>query len=356
MHGQRQQYKHTGMWCAWAQLSNHGEKNRKRNPVKTLSRVAIVPLDILHATPADAHGIASAPNPAGSRPAAIAITQSLSPGGLSPLSPAPTMSAMGLSPCLVLPPGGMAGLPGYAAYRGPLRMEVAGDGFLYKMVRHLVGALLAVGQGKLSLEALRARIEAGAAAGAAGLARGGVRTHACIQPWASSLAHALSCRTTGRETFGGPLARPCRNRVAIRHACGVRLQASAVNGAATTWRPRTAYACTTSSTHPTWTTRPACCTLSCRMTRGAASPQAGTSFRVTMNDYGKFKDGHADQTQPLPCTACYRGTWDDMALGMPVQCCHRPARWSHSFSCTTACVLHHGLQCVLLLVFAPCKH
>ena len=36
-----------------------------------------------------------------------------------------------------------------------------GDGFLYKMVRHLVGALLTVGRGKLSLEAFQAALDKG---------------------------------------------------------------------------------------------------------------------------------------------------------------------------------------------------
>lgn len=48
-------------------------------------------------------------------------------------------------------------------------MEVTGSGFLYKMVRHLVGALLAVGQGKLTYEQVKEKLDGGAAAGEAGL-------------------------------------------------------------------------------------------------------------------------------------------------------------------------------------------
>ncbi len=36
-----------------------------------------------------------------------------------------------------------------------LRIVAEADGFLYKMVRSLVGALVAVGEGKLSIEQLR---------------------------------------------------------------------------------------------------------------------------------------------------------------------------------------------------------
>lgn len=44
--------------------------------------------------------------------------------------------------------------------RGPLlRIEAEADGFLYKMVRSLVGALVAVGEGKLPVEQVRALLE-----------------------------------------------------------------------------------------------------------------------------------------------------------------------------------------------------
>jgi tRNA pseudouridine38-40 synthase len=44
---------------------------------------------------------------------------------------------------------------------GGLRLEVEGSGFLYKQVRHMTGALLAVGEGKLGLDAIAERLAAG---------------------------------------------------------------------------------------------------------------------------------------------------------------------------------------------------
>jgi tRNA pseudouridine38-40 synthase len=41
-------------------------------------------------------------------------------------------------------------------------MQVQGSGFLYKQVRHMVGALLALGEGALELQDIRARLEVGA--------------------------------------------------------------------------------------------------------------------------------------------------------------------------------------------------
>lgn len=55
-------------------------------------------------------------------------------------------------------------------------LQVQGTGFLYKMVRHLAGTLLAVGEGKLSLQEVQRRIELGSSAppgGASGCAAGG---------------------------------------------------------------------------------------------------------------------------------------------------------------------------------------
>lgn len=46
---------------------------------------------------------------------------------------------------------------------GGLRLEVEGAGFLYKMARHMVGALLAVASGSLPAEQLAARLEQGGA-------------------------------------------------------------------------------------------------------------------------------------------------------------------------------------------------
>ncbi|KAI8477440.1 MAG: pseudouridine synthase [Monoraphidium minutum] len=44
---------------------------------------------------------------------------------------------------------------------GGLRLEVEGSGFLYKQVRHMVGVLLAVGEGKLGLDFIHERLEVG---------------------------------------------------------------------------------------------------------------------------------------------------------------------------------------------------
>lgn len=43
-----------------------------------------------------------------------------------------------------------------------MSMQVQGSGFLYKQVRHMVGALLALGEGALELQDIRARLEVGA--------------------------------------------------------------------------------------------------------------------------------------------------------------------------------------------------
>ncbi len=52
--------------------------------------------------------------------------------------------------------------------------QVHGSGFLYRMVRHLVGALVAVGQGRLPLGDITKRLEVGSsiAPGEGGLWRG----------------------------------------------------------------------------------------------------------------------------------------------------------------------------------------
>lgn len=39
--------------------------------------------------------------------------------------------------------------------------QFTGSGFLYKMVRHMVGALLAIGQGKLDPELIYTQLEIG---------------------------------------------------------------------------------------------------------------------------------------------------------------------------------------------------
>jgi len=44
---------------------------------------------------------------------------------------------------------------------GGLRLEVEGSGFLYKQVRHMVGALVAVGEGKMDLSDISRRLEVG---------------------------------------------------------------------------------------------------------------------------------------------------------------------------------------------------
>ena len=41
--------------------------------------------------------------------------------------------------------------------------QVEGNGFLYKQVRHLVGAMLTAGRGRLTLDAISAKLELGSA-------------------------------------------------------------------------------------------------------------------------------------------------------------------------------------------------
>ena len=57
----------------------------------------------------------------------------------------------------------------------PGRLQVEGSGFLYKQVRHMTGALLAVGQGQITPDAIVAALDAGAAAGHDGPARHAAR-------------------------------------------------------------------------------------------------------------------------------------------------------------------------------------
>lgn len=57
---------------------------------------------------------------------------------------------------------------------GGLVLEVEGNGFLYKMVRHMTGALLGVGQGKFSIADVERKLEVGNSVppGTGGLWRG----------------------------------------------------------------------------------------------------------------------------------------------------------------------------------------
>lgn len=57
---------------------------------------------------------------------------------------------------------------------GGLRVEVTGDGFLYRMVRHIVGCLMAVGQGRMTRTDVEAKLTIGASQppGSGGLWRG----------------------------------------------------------------------------------------------------------------------------------------------------------------------------------------
>eukprot|EP00192_Tetraselmis_astigmatica_P015128 CAMPEP_0117660208 /NCGR_PEP_ID=MMETSP0804-20121206/6846_1 /TAXON_ID=1074897 /ORGANISM="Tetraselmis astigmatica, Strain CCMP880" /LENGTH=162 /DNA_ID=CAMNT_0005466923 /DNA_START=267 /DNA_END=755 /DNA_ORIENTATION=- len=63
-----------------------------------------------------------------------------------------------------------------------LQLEVEGSGFLYKMVRHMTGALIAVGSGKLTQQALVAALQKGGSVGPDGHYRG----------WNIAAAHGLS--------------------------------------------------------------------------------------------------------------------------------------------------------------------
>jgi tRNA pseudouridine38-40 synthase len=40
-------------------------------------------------------------------------------------------------------------------------LQVQGSGFLYKQVRHMIGALLALGEGRIALQDIAARLEVG---------------------------------------------------------------------------------------------------------------------------------------------------------------------------------------------------
>jgi tRNA pseudouridine38-40 synthase len=44
---------------------------------------------------------------------------------------------------------------------GGLLVQIHGSGFLHRMVRHVVGSLVAVGQGRLPLASIAARLEVG---------------------------------------------------------------------------------------------------------------------------------------------------------------------------------------------------
>ncbi|PRW58196.1 tRNA pseudouridine synthase A [Chlorella sorokiniana] len=67
-----------------------------------------------------------------------------------------------------------------------VRLEVEGSGFLYKQVRHMTGALLAVGTGQLPAEAIAAALAAG------GEACSGAERHA-FRGWMVAEAKGLSC-------------------------------------------------------------------------------------------------------------------------------------------------------------------
>lgn len=72
---------------------------------------------------------------------------------------------------------------------GGVRFVVEGRGFLYKQVRHIVGALLAVGEGRLGIEDIREALEGGIAA--AELNRHGPKMYTVAEARGLCLAHLL---------------------------------------------------------------------------------------------------------------------------------------------------------------------
>lgn len=66
---------------------------------------------------------------------------------------------------------------------GELCLEVEGSGFLHRMVRHMAGALLAVGNGRLARERIGAALAEGS---------GGAAEEGAYRGWAAAAAHGLT--------------------------------------------------------------------------------------------------------------------------------------------------------------------
>ncbi|KAF8066244.1 truA1 [Scenedesmus sp. PABB004] len=126
----------------FTQFSNAAPERLRRNPVKRLEALDVVD-----------------DGPAGLRLEARAVRRGAARGAVraGPRAPAPRGARPPSDPALTRPPP-----------------QVTGSGFLYKQVRHMAGALLALGEGRLGLDAIAARLALGAASppGAGGVWRG----------------------------------------------------------------------------------------------------------------------------------------------------------------------------------------
>ncbi|CAB4244321.1 tRNA pseudouridine synthase A [Methylacidimicrobium sp. AP8] len=81
-------------------------------------------------------------------------------------------------------------------HRGPsVRIRITGDGFLYHMVRNIVGALVRVGKGRLSLAGLRDILES----------RDRKRAPASAPPWGLYLVRVYYGPIRRKPVAGGPL-------------------------------------------------------------------------------------------------------------------------------------------------------
>lgn len=71
-----------------------------------------------------------------------------------------------------------------------------GSGFLYKQVRHMTGALLQVGLGKLSLQDIQQQLKVGSSQSPGALTRA---TAGCLTVGWSALAYMHRCRLEARR-------------------------------------------------------------------------------------------------------------------------------------------------------------
>ncbi|MEW5307333.1 MAG: hypothetical protein WDW38_001285 [Sanguina aurantia] len=98
-----------------------------------------------------------------------------------------------------------------------LRVEVQGTGFLYKMVRHLTGVLIAVGEGVLPVETVTERLKVGNSTipgGVGGLWRGyniapakGLILHQVVYPASADDPSTLLYPTQPHDSFGRLIGR-----------------------------------------------------------------------------------------------------------------------------------------------------